>query len=483
METPDTQYADSDGVSIAFQVVGDGPLDLLVAPGFISHLDMFWSFPSAAAAIERLTSFARLILFDKRGTGLSDPSTTAASLDERIADMRAVLDAAGSQKAALLGMSEGGPMSVLFAATYPERTIALALYGSLVWGGDPDLVEHWGEIAALADNWGHGESGRIFSPSVNDNLVLRRMLGVFERACASPAMVRLLLDGIRLVDVRSVLHAVRVPTVVIHREHERAVPLSQARALAEGIPGAQLVVLPGIDHNPFVGDYGAVTDAITHFLTGRVARPAHERVLTTLLFTDIVGSTETAASMQDAAWRTVLEAHNRVVRETLTEFRGREVNTTGDGFVATFDGPARAIACAAAIRDAVEALGLQVRAGLHTGEVEVIGDDVAGVAVHLAARVCGIAGAGEVLVTSTVKDLVVGAGLEFGDRGSHELKGVPGAWTLFEVGMSGSLEHTMQLAPADSVGHLSRFDRAAVRVASRSPSTARFLARVAGAPR
>jgi class 3 adenylate cyclase len=296
-------------------------------------------------------------------------------------------------------------------------------------------------------------------------------------------MVRRLIEGIRLIDVRSVLHAVNVPTLVIHRELEEVVPYSQAQALADGIPGAQLVTLPGTDHTPWSGDYQAITDAVARFFTGRAARPRSERVLTTLLFTDIVGSTEQAASMADASWRSVLEAHNQAVRAQLDTFRGREVNTTGDGFVASFDGPARAIECADAIRDSVAPLGVQVRAGVHTGEVELIGDDVAGVAVHIAARVCAAADAGQVLVTSTVKDLVVGAGLEFTDFGTRELKGVPGTWTLFSLGDTASTADTLHVAPEDASARLGRLDRAMLGMTRRSPRTTRLLARAIGAPR
>ena len=382
MEVPETRYADSDGVSIAYQVIGDGPLDLLVAPGFISHLDLFWTFPSVPRFYEALASFARVILFDKRGTGLSDPVTSVPTLDERISDMRAVLDAAGSEKAALFGISEGGPMSVLFAATYPERTVALVLYGTMAWGRDPEFASNWIAIEKLVDTWGSGDSLQVFTPSQSTNPVLRRLIAVFERAAASPAMARAVVAAVREVDVRAILSSVQVPTIVIHREHERVIPLGSGRALAEGITGAKFVVLPGIDHNPWAGDHEDITSEIAHFLTGRVAPVRPDRVLTTLLFTDIVGSTETAASMQDGPWRTVLDAHNRVVREALDTYRGREVNTTGDGFLATFDGPARAVECAAAIHTAVADLGIQIRAGVHTGEVEVTGNDVAGVAVH-----------------------------------------------------------------------------------------------------
>jgi class 3 adenylate cyclase/pimeloyl-ACP methyl ester carboxylesterase len=481
MDIPETRYADSGGVSIAYQVIGDGPIDLLVAPGFISHLDMFWSFPSVPRFYEQLTSFARVILFDKRGTGVSDPVANVPTLEERIDDIRAVLDAAGSEQAALFGISEGGPMSVLFAATYPERVTALILYGSIVWGGHPEFEEHWAEIRALTQQWGQGHSGTFFSPSISGNAVLRRLIAVFERAAASPAMARALIDSCVEIDVRAILPSIQVPTVVIHRKDERVVPLSQSEALAAGIPGAKLVVIPGIDHNPWSGDHADITGAIAQFLTGRVAERRPDRILTTLLFTDIVGSTERASELQDAAWREVLDAHNTTVRDALAEYRGREVNTTGDGFLATFDGPARAIECAGAIRDALKTLGIDVRAGVHTGEVELLDQDVAGVAVHLAARVCAAAGPGDIVVTSTVKDLVTGAGIDFVDRGSPELKGVPGQWQLFAVASDGDAPAVTD--PTQATAHLSRFDRAAIRIAKRAPATSRLLARAVGAPR
>ena len=484
MEVPETQYADSDGVSIAYQVVGDGPLDLLVAPGFISHLDLFWSFPSAPAFYEQLTSFARVILFDKRGTGLSDPVISVPTLDERIADMRVVLDAVGSDRAALFGISEGGPMSALFAATYPERVVALVLYGSLAWGGDPDFVARWAQFDTMVANWGKGATAALFSPSVNSNPVLRRFVSAFERAAASPAMARSLIEAVKRIDVRAVLPTVQAPALVLYREHELVATLSQARMLTDGIPGAKLMVLPGGDHNPWSGEYRDITSAIARFLTGRVAQQRPDRVLTTLLFTDIVESTKQAASLNDARWRDTLDAHNRAVRSALAEYRGTEVNTTGDGFVARFDGPARAIECASAIRDAVHALGIDVRAGVHTGEVEVLGDDVAGVAVHLAARVCAAADRGEVVVTSTVKDLVTGAGIGFDDRGTHELKGVPGEWHLYTVSSQDAPPAVAaSVEEAGPTAHLTRLDRAMIGVARRSPAASRFLARAVGAPR
>ncbi|HEX4864500.1 MAG TPA: adenylate/guanylate cyclase domain-containing protein [Acidimicrobiales bacterium] len=482
MDAPETQYANSGGISIAYQVVGDGAIDLLVAPGFISHLDLFWTLPAAPRFFGALASFARVIFFDKRGTGLSDPVESVPTLQDRIDDMRVVLDAVDSKRAALFGISEGGPMSVLFAATYPERVSALVLYGSVAYGRDPEFVERWSKVRALADDWGKGNSNLLFSPSMSGNVLMRRLVAVYERASASPAMARALTDALFDIDVRAVLPSIQAPTIVIHREHEQVIPVSQGRMLADGIPGAKLMLLPGTDHNPWIGDHTLMSDTISRFLTGQVTEQPPDRILTTLLFTDIVGSTERASS--DAGWRELLNAHNKAVRDAFTTYRGHEVNTTGDGFLAIFDGPGRAIECAGAIRDAVRALGIEIRAGVHTGEVEVIDADLTGVAVHLAARVCAAAGPSEIVVTGTVKDLVTGAGVRFSDLGTHALKGVPGTWPLYSVAGRSAQSEAESDAIAEPVHErLSRFDRAAVRMARRAPGLSRLFARAAGAPR
>jgi class 3 adenylate cyclase len=332
----------------------------------------------------------------------------------------------------------------------------------------------------LVDNWGKGNTIEYFSPSVRANPALRRLMATYERAAASPAMARALIDGVLGIDVRAVLPSIHVPTLVINRKDEQAAPASMARAMAEAIPGAELLILPGIDHNPWVGDYAAITSAVAQFLTGRDVQPRQDRILTTLLFTDIVGSTERAAAMSDAVWRDVLDAHNRIVRDALSRYRGIEVNTTGDGFLARFDGPARAIECAVTIRDAVTPMGVDIRAGVHTGEVEILGDDITGTAVNLAARVCAASAASEITVTSTVKDLVIGAPIEFVDRGHRMLKGVPGEWQLFAV----SGEPTASdLTHADTTKHLTRLDRTMIRLAKGAPSVSRLISRAIGAPR
>jgi pimeloyl-ACP methyl ester carboxylesterase/class 3 adenylate cyclase len=436
---PETHYAKSGEINIAYQVVGNGPLDLVFVPGFISHLDLQWADPRIARFLEKLASFSRLILFDKRGTGLSDPVAAPAPLEDRIDDVRAVMDAAGSERAALFGLSEGGPMSVLFAATYPERTRALILCGTFATGTlDPDdnpagqlWVDGYQRVRAAAEHWGKGRTLEIFAPSA-DSERDRIGRGIFERSAASPQMTRTLLDMVVETDVRDLLPSIRVPTLVLHRGEE-FVPVESARYLAEHIPGAQLVVLPGMDHIPFYGDAEGYAEEIEEFLTGARHAPPSDRVLTTVMFTDIVGSTERAGALGDARWRELVGRHDELVRSELEHHRGREVKTMGDGFLATFDGPARGIRCARAIADKVRALDIGLRAGLHTGECELVGDDIGGMAVNIGARIGALAGADEVLVSSTVKDLVVGSGISFTDRGAQQLKGVPGEWHVFAV--------------------------------------------------
>jgi pimeloyl-ACP methyl ester carboxylesterase len=492
---PKTSYARNGDVNIAYQVLGDGPTDLVLVPGFISHLDLWWTFPQTTAFLRRLASFSRLILFDKRGTGLSDPVPGVPSLEDRMEDLHAVLDAAGSERTALFGISEGGPMSLLFAATYPDRATALVLYGTFAGANldaavaddpeaaqryfTPDARERFGrsvaQIESVVERWGEGGTVDVFAPSFAGDPAVYRMWGFFERASASPGMVRSLIDGVYAIDVRQVLSTVRIPTLVLHRTEETAIPVESARFLADRIPGARLVELSGIDHVPWVGDTEAVVDEVEQFLTGTRHAPEADRVLSTVLFTDIVGSTERAAELGDRRWRELLDRHDDVVRRHLTTFTGREIKTTGDGFLATFDGPARAIRCACAIRDEVGDIGLAVRAGVHTGECEVRGNDVGGVAVHIGARVASKARAGEVLVSSAVKDLVVGSGIAFADRGVHELKGVPGEWRLLAVGQE------LEPAGADDDRIVKPGDRTTLRVARRAPGALRLVSRMTGA--
>ena len=436
---PQTRYAASGDVNIAYQVLGEGPIDLVFVPGFVSHLDLQWADPRIARFLEKLASFSRLILFDKRGTGLSDPVAAPAPLEDRMDDVRAVMDAAGSERAALFGLSEGGPMSVMFAATYPERTRALVLCGSFPTGtDDPEdnpSGQRWVDVIhstrAAAVHWGEGRTLAYMAPS-RDNERERIGRGVFERSAASPKMAQMLIQMVIETDVRDLLPTIGVPTLVLHRAEE-FIPVAGARYMAEQIPGAKLIVLPGRDHIPFYGDAEGYAEEVEEFLTGARHAPVPDRVLTTVMFTDIVGSTERAAALGDARWRELVLRHDEIVRAELERHRGHEVKTMGDGFLATFDGPARGIRCARAIADDVGALDIKLRAGLHTGECELVGDDIAGMAVNIGARIGALAGADEVIVSSTVKDLVVGSGISFSERGPCELRGVPGPWHLYAV--------------------------------------------------
>jgi class 3 adenylate cyclase len=442
----ETRYAKSGDVNIAYQVVGEGKLDLVCVLGWISNVELAWEEPNLARFLTRLSSFARLILFDKRGTGLSDRVSLSElpTLEMRMDDVRAVMDAAESDRAALFGVSEGGPMCLLFAATYPERTVALVTCGTYVkriWSPDypwaPTPEERQRFYDAIEHEWGQELGLDTLAPSMQDDPAIRRWLETYVRRSASPGAALALAKMNTQIDVRHVLSAVKVPALIMHRTGDRDSNVEEGRYIAERIPGARFVELEGADHLPWIGDQDSVLDEIGEFLTG--VRPIHEpdRILATVLFTDIVGSTERAAALGDRAWRDLLERHHEVVRRQLERFRGREIDTAGDGFLAAFDGPARAIRSACAIRDAVRELGLELRAGLHTGECEVLGEKLAGVAVHTGARVAGWAGPGEVLVSSTVKDLVAGSGIEFEDRGITELKGVPGPWRLFAVTRAG----------------------------------------------
>ena len=438
----ETHYAKSGDLHIAYQVVGGGASDLVLVPPFVSHVEHYWEEPTVARFLTRLASFSRLILFDKRGTGLSDrvPPDRLPTLEQRMDDVRAVMDATGAERAALFGPSEGGPMSALFAATYPERTTALILYGTFAstvrdatypWAMDPE--ERRKVIEAIPEQWGQGAYVDLLAPGMAGDERFRRWWARLERLGASPGAAMALRRMNGEIDIRTTLSAIRVPTLVLHRTGDLDTSIEEGRYLAAHIPGAKFVDLPGADHLPWAGDQDAIVDEVEEFLTG--VRPAAEpdRVLATVLFTDIVGSTTRAVELGDRRWRDLLFSHNAIVRHELDRARGREVKTVGDGFLATFDGPARAIRCACAIRDAVRGLGLAIRAGLHTGECELIGDDVGGIAVHIGARVMARARPYEVLVSSTVKDLVTGSGVEFQDRGMHRLKGVPGAWRLYGV--------------------------------------------------
>jgi class 3 adenylate cyclase/pimeloyl-ACP methyl ester carboxylesterase len=439
-EIPETRYARSGDLHIAYQVIGEGPFDAVVVPGWVSHIELAWELPQFRRFFERLASFSRLIVLDKRGTGASDRVAGVPTLEERMDDVRAVMDAAGSEQAAVLGWFEASPMCALFAATFPERTRALVLGAPMArwtsdedfpFGPDPEMLKVVAD--SVEDGWGQATTLALFSPTAAADPEFFEWWKRYERMSASPGAAAALLRMNSEIDARDVLPSVRVPTLVVQRQNDPTISMEGARWVAEHIPGAQFVVVPGHDALPYAGDFGPLVDEIQEFLTGVRAGPATDRVLATVLFTDIVDSTTRASELGDSAWRDLLDRHDTTVRRQLDRYRGTEIKSVGDGFLATFDGPARAIQCAVAVRDNLQPLGLDVRAGLHTGEVERRGEDVGGIAVHIGARVAALAGPGEVLTSSTVKDLVVGSGIGFDARGSHTLKGVPDEWRLFAV--------------------------------------------------
>ena len=440
---PEVHYALSGDVHIAYTTVGSGPIDFVVVPGFISHLEIMWDNPAIVALCERITRFGRLILLDKRGTGMSDPVAGAPTLEQRMDDIRAVMDAAGSDRAALMGVSEGAPLCILFAAAFPQRCAALVLIGGLArstWAPDYPWAatkEALMESAAsfTLPGWGRGDNIEIFAPTLADDPAMVEWWGRIERLAATPGMVAQLFTMFLDIDVRDVLPLVQAPTLVLHRTGDRVVSVHAGRWLASRINGAKFVELPGRDHNPWAGDVDALAGEIEEFITGtRSMVPAEvDRVLATVLFIDIVASTERAAALGDRRWRELLQRYYSLVRDELSRHRGREVKTVGDGVLATFDGPARGIRAARAMVAAAAAIGLETRAGMHAGECEVMGDDIGGIAVHIGARVVALAAPGEVLVSSTVRDLVAGSGIGFTDRGVHALRGVPGEWRLFSA--------------------------------------------------
>jgi class 3 adenylate cyclase len=441
---PKTRYARSGDVNIAYQIAGEGPIDLVYVPGWVSNIETAWEDPHVSRFLERLASFSRLILFDKRGTGLSDRVSISElpTLEQRMDDVRAVMDAADSQRAALFGASEGGVMCALFGATYPDRTAALVLYGSYAKGtatadyphglAEQEAIDEF--IEALTELWDDaGGLLNIWAPSASDDPVAQAAFGRYLRTGASPSAVVTLTRMNAAVDIRPVLSVIAVPTLVIHRSEDMIVTVEAGRDLAAQIQGAKYVELPGEDHLWFHGDADAILGEVEEFLTGTRAAELVDRILATVMFTDIVDSTRQAAALGDRRWRDLLGRHDTLMRRQLERHRGREVKTLGDGFLATFDGPARAIRCACSARDAMRGLGVEVRAGLHTGECELIGEDLGGIAVNIGARVASVAGPGEVLVSRTVTDLVAGSGIEFTERGVHSLKGVPGEWQLYAV--------------------------------------------------
>jgi pimeloyl-ACP methyl ester carboxylesterase/class 3 adenylate cyclase len=441
-DIPETRYAKSGDCHIAYQVVGEGPLDLVFIPCFVSNVEHGWDDPRLAHFYRRLASFSRVILFDKRGTGMSDPVPIRQlpTLEQRMDDGRAVMDAAGSERAGLVGASEGGPMNLLFAATHPDRTAAIVLIGTfarVAWAPDYTFgtkPEVWHALLErMEQGWGKGVLLSAFAQSLANDATAREWWARFQRQASSPGAAVAVMQMVYEIDTRSILSAVRAPTLILHRTEDRLVPIEHARYLAQHIPGAKCVELPGTDHFFFTGNADAYLDQIEEFLTGERHAGDSDRVLATVLFADIAGSTELATQLGDSRWHGLLDRFYNVARRQLERFRGREIDTAGDGFFATFDGPARAIRCAAAICRGARLLGLEVRAGVHTGECEVMGSKIGGIAVHIGARVAGQASPGEVLVSNTVKDLVAGSGIAFRDCGTHALKGVSGEWQLYAV--------------------------------------------------
>jgi class 3 adenylate cyclase/pimeloyl-ACP methyl ester carboxylesterase len=445
---PETRYARKGETSIAYQVAGDGPIDLVFASGIVTNMSLMWSDPEANAMLRRITSFARLVMFDKPGTGLSDPIAGPPTAEQRMEDIVAVMDTVGIEHAAIMGYSEGGTPSMLFAATYPERCDALILIETAAtWLSKPDyLDEHrerlqhpWHVMLELTERWGSGEVIALWGPSVASRPGAMQLFGSAERICASPGMAKALMWACPEMDVRTALPQIHAPTLVIHRQ-DSFVPIELSKNLAAEIPGARAAFFPGQDHVYWFGDWEPVVDEIEEFLTGarHVSNP--ERSLATIMFTDIVSSTERAADVGDERWRALVERHDDILRTEIERWGGRPVKTLGDGFLAVFEGPAKAVRCARAMAEAVLPLGIEIRAGVHSGECERLGDDVAGIAVNVAARISALAGSNEVLVSSTVRELVLGSGLEFGERGVHQLKGVPGEWHVYGVGADGKTD-------------------------------------------
>lgn len=474
LDVPEVRYADTAGGAIAYQVFGDGPFDIVVTPGFVSHLDLQWTMPSYTRFFEMLSSFARVIIFDKRGTGLSDPTPNAVRFDQRAEDILSVMDAAGSERAVLMGISEGGPLSILFAAQHPERVHSLILYGTFAKGSliGGSLIDAFDDAI---DNWGSGRTASIFSAE-GDSAVRRRLAGVFERASASPRMARALVESVRTADVSAALPLLAMPCLVISRKDDPFAPARWGQELADQIANAQMFIAEGSDHLPWFGDPVDIVSAVAEFLGQEMSGVAEtNRKLMSVMFTDIVDSTVKAFDLGDLDWTRLLNKHNGLMRDLLDQFSGEEVKTTGDGFLTVFESSARAVECGVAALHEMPGLGLTLRAGIHTGDVEVLPDDIAGSSVHVASRITSMATADEVLVSNSVKDMCVGAPLGFDDRGDHELKGVPGKWHIYAV-REAETEIVIDLRePRD----LSTADQVSVFVARRASGALRALAGLA----
>ncbi len=474
MQVPRVRYADAGGASIAYQVFGEGP-DLLVTPGFVSHLDLQWTIPSYARFFEMLSTVTRVIIFDKRGTGLSDPAPGAVRFDQRADDLMAVMDAAGSERAALMGVSEGGPLSAIVAAKEPERVSSLILYGTFAKGSQLGGDKYEAFSRAIA-NWGSGSTAEIFSASQKNQGWHRRLAAVFERASASPGMARALVESVREADVSSVLPTLEIPCLILNRDQDPFAPARWGEEMAALIPDARIVVTEGTEHLPWFGDYAGIARAVAEFCGAHDIAPPPRRRLATIMFTDIVDSTVRAVQMGDEAWSNLLEQHNVVMKDAIEEWKGEEVKTLGDGVLALFDSSARAVECGYDAMNRLEDLSLSIRAGVHTGDVEIIGDDVAGQSVHMAARIAALAGPGEVLVSSSVRDLAAGSSIGFADKGKHELKGFPGSWQLYSASRPSDeiIIDLREPKALNTVDHLSLF------LARRAPGALRSLASLAG---
>lgn len=438
----ETKYARSGDVHIAYQVIGDGPIDLVFVPGWVSHVELSWEVSVYASFLIKLASFSRLIIFDKRGTGLSDRVglRNLPTLEERAEDLLVVMDAVGSEKAAVFGFSEGGNMSAYFAASHPERTIALVMFGTFakrIWAPDypwaPKPEDREREIVGVERDWGGGLDLEKYMPSMMHDQSFLESMATYLRRSASPGAAVALLRMNTQIDISGILPTIRSPSLVLHRTGDRDANIEEGRWIADKIPGSQFVELPGEDHFPYVGDQDAVVDHVQEFLTGELPKKPVTRVLASILFTDIVSSTKAAGEMGDAAWRELLNRHDQMCRSTIDRFQGENVKSTGDGILATFDGPGRAVSCAKIIIDEGKKMGIEIRAGVHVGEVELRDDEIAGVAVHLCARVSGQAGGGEVLVSRTVRDLVAGSDHKFAARGDFALKGFDEKWALYAL--------------------------------------------------
>ncbi len=433
---PTTHYAKSGQVHVAYQVFGNGPIDVVFVPGFVSHVEHYWDEPNLARWLNRLGTFSRVILFDKRGTGLSDRVEALPGMDERMDDVAAVMDAVGVEKAAILGVSEGGSLAGLFAATHPERCESLLFYGAFAsfnsWIPTKEDLESF--FRYVDDAWGSGTFAPLLCPSMADDAAFQDWYGKLERLGASPGAAKALMKMNSEIDITDILPTIHVPTLVIHRDDDGRVNVEGGRSLAAGIPNARYLELPGQDHLPWIADGGEeIIGAIEEFLTGSRSAPEIDRILATVIFTDIVGSTARAEKLGDKAWHDLVSAHDRIVRQEFARFDGKEVKSLGDGFLARFERPARAIACTLEIVNALKRIDVEIRVGIHTGEIEVLDDDIRGIAVNIASRIANLGDADDVLVSRTVKDLVAGSGISFDDFGIHTLKGIPDNWQVLRV--------------------------------------------------